>query len=115
MAFNRRTQGLRGLKQALGLGGGKTDVFAKHVHTIKGLFLPQRRQYLVNHHLQIAVGITFKFGRYGMGGQQRAAHFHRAALLQTRRHPQHFRFGFQVQAITRFDFNQAHALGQQAV
>ena len=109
MAFDGDAQCRCGLKQFFGLCKGKADVFTKHIHTFKQAFLPQCGHDVIDDHLQIIVGTAFVFWRNRMGRKQGAAHGDVVFFTQFGGNLQTFALIFQIQAIARFDFNQAHA------
>ena len=109
MAFDGYAQSGCGLKQFFGLRERKADVFTKHIHAFKQAFLPQGGHDVVCDHLQIIVGTAFVFGRNGVGREQGAAHSDVVFFTQFGGNLQAFAFGFQIQTVARFDFNQAHA------
>ena len=96
MPFYRDTERSRRLEESLGLRRRKADVFTKHVHRFKQLFLPQRGHDLLADQRKIRIRIVFVFRRNRMRGQQRWADINRVIQAQLARHLQHLLFGIGV-------------------
>ena len=114
MQLDRQPQALGGAEHALGLGWRKANFFAKCIDRIDQSLRRQRRQHLLADRIDIGVGLACIFRRQRMRAEESGFDRDRQAVSDTPRHLQHFCFRLQRQAVTGFDFNRGHALGQQA-
>ena len=115
MQLDRQAKATRRCKQAVDLGGGKGDAFAKAINRINQPFGLGGMKRGNGNFGNIVIGAPAIFGRHGMGGQKAGADLYRTQVADGTGGAQHPQFRLDLQPIARLDLDHCHAFGQHRI